>query len=361
MSLDKYNYAVRIVTGFGSGSGFYVKDRNLFVTNYHVVQGSRAVGIQDQKGDRIPADVLLICPKEDLAFLRPRGQVNFQEVPLWGGDRHPPLGESVSVLGWPYGMSFSVTTGTVSSINDKLTHTPYIQTDAAVNPGNSGGPVINASGEVVGVTTSKFMDADNMGFALPIHHVVAELARIESRKLESFAIKCSSCGHYLTTPEEYCDECGAETHAEAHFQEPTQSFVGKFVEEALQRNGIDPILCREGHDYWQFYQGSALVRIFVYRQNYLYATAPLVELPQDNIKDFYKYILSYNDRPYYLGLSNKSVHLNYRAHLSDLDSKQFGSTLQNQLVQFLKKADDLDNHLVDQFGCSPTRESKLVS
>ena len=151
----------------GSGSCFYLKKHDLFVTNYHVVEGFRQVALEDNQKNRYLANIVLVNPILDIALLSAEGDFTaLPEISL--ACTEVTLGQKINVAGYPFGMPFTATEGTVSSPKQLMDDSYYIQTDAAVNPGNSGGPMFNQNGEVVAITTSKLTNADNMGFGIPI-------------------------------------------------------------------------------------------------------------------------------------------------------------------------------------------------
>lgn len=105
-------------------------------------------------------------------------------------------------------MPFTATEGTVSSPKQLMDDSYYIQTDAAVNPGNSGGPMFNQNGEVVAITTSKLTNADNMGFGIPIASLCTLLEQISELDRNNFNIQCNSCEEFISEEDEYCPSCG---------------------------------------------------------------------------------------------------------------------------------------------------------
>lgn len=349
---------VKIGTSSGSGSGFYLKNHGIVVTNNHVVSNHKMVSIEIEQKEKIAAKVVFLNPIVDLAFLLPSKPLEYlPEMYL------QPTGtiqnmDRVAVLGYPYGMPFTITDGIVSSTSQLMDGRRYIQTDAAVNPGNSGGPLVNVRGEIVGVTTSKFSEADNVGFAIPVDDLMVDLESFAENVGMEFSVKCPSCGSLLFEKVEFCHNCGAEIDQETLFDEPQLSQLAEFVEPALSELGVDPIIARNGYDYWEFHQGSSLVRIFVYNKNYLYTTSPLVKLPKQNLEPVYRYILSNPAPPFSFGIWKGMIYLSYRVHMSDLYSSLKDGIRQN-IADFAEKADELDNYLIENYGCEKSEYSKF--
>ena len=170
-----YKLVFKVTHAGGSGSCFYLKDYDLFVTNYHVVKGFHAVAVHDNDRNPYLAKVVLVNPSLDIALLSVDGDFSALPSLNLAGDNSLSIGGKVCVAGYPYGMPFTVTEGSVSSPKQLVDGKYYIQTDAAVNPGNSGGPIFNEKNEVVGVTVSKLSNADNMGCLLYTSDAADEL------------------------------------------------------------------------------------------------------------------------------------------------------------------------------------------
>jgi len=349
---------VKIGSSSGSGSGFYLKKHGLVVTNNHVVSGHKMVSIETQTQERLTAKVVFLNPIVDLAFLLPsRPLDDMPELFIQPSGALQAM-DKVAVLGFPYGMPFTITDGIVSSSKQLMNGRHYIQTDAAVNPGNSGGPLVNLRGEVVGVATAKFTNADNMGFAILADDLLADIESFAENVSLQFSVKCPSCSNLLFEKMEYCQNCGAEIDQTTLFDEPKPTALAVFVEDALRKLNIDPVIARNGHDYWEFHQGSSLVRIFVYNKNYLYITSPLVKIPKNNLEPVYRYILSHPAKPFVFGILQGMIYLSYRVHMSDIQS-MFKEDIQYDIAQFAQKADELDNYLIDTFHCERSEYSKF--
>ena len=350
------NSIYKIITSGGTGTGFKVAGHNFVITNYHVIRGNKTVAVQDHNDDRFLAQVVMVNPEVDLAFL------HVEELKDKAGsitlDENYEVSnlQKIFINGFPFGMPFTITEGIISSPNQPMNGRNYIQTDAAVNPGNSGGPMLNPKGVLVGVTTSKFSDADNVGFGIKHTDLIKELKdyRFEDN---NYHVKCNACDHYIDQETEYCPNCGNSIDKSA-FEEPEKSHFALFIEDALTGLGVNPVLCRAGRDYWEFHQGSALIRIFTTQNNnYLLATSPLNNLPKNHLEDLLTYINSNNVPPYQLGIYKNKIYISYRAHLADIYSDR-KEEIKNDISNMALKADELDDFFKDNYACEMSLESK---
>lgn len=165
----------------GSGSGFVIDAAGFILTNHHVVTGADRVTVTLSDGRVFRAEVVGSDPVIDVALLQVHSDAPLPVAPLGNSDRLR-VGEWVCAIGNPLGVYVhSVTVGVVSFLGRKLfdqTLDNYIQTDAAISVGNSGGPLINGRGEVVGITTAISSQAANIGFAIPIAQVIDILPQL---------------------------------------------------------------------------------------------------------------------------------------------------------------------------------------
>jgi serine protease Do len=156
---------------FGAGSGFIVSPDGVILTNAHVVRDADEVTVKLQDRREYRAKVLGSDPKTDVAVLKIDAK-NLPVVPI-GNTRNLQVGEWVLAIGSPYGLESSVTAGVVSAKgrNIDTNGVQFIQTDVAVNPGNSGGPLFNTRGEVVGINSQIYSQTggyQGLSFAIPI-------------------------------------------------------------------------------------------------------------------------------------------------------------------------------------------------
>jgi 2-alkenal reductase len=162
---------VEVLTQYGSGSGVIISEEGYIVTNYHVVEGSRRFAVKYARGEQVEATLIGAAPDFDLAVLKVEGDL--PGVAAWGDSSAIPLGGPVIAIGSALGeYQNTVTTGILSGYNRTLdTLFGLLQTDAAINHGNSGGPLVNTNGEVIGINTMVVRggqsQAEGLGFAIP--------------------------------------------------------------------------------------------------------------------------------------------------------------------------------------------------
>jgi S1-C subfamily serine protease len=174
----------RTVPG-GGGSGFVFTPDGLVITNAHVVAGARGIEVLTTSGLRLAADVLGVDPHTDIALLRVAAPQPLPTLEL-ASARTIRVGQLVVAIGNPFGFECTVTAGVVSALGRSLRATTgrliedVVQTDAALNPGNSGGPLLDSSGRVIGVNTAIIAAAQGICFSVSIdiaRQIVPELMR----------------------------------------------------------------------------------------------------------------------------------------------------------------------------------------
>ncbi|MBI2834206.1 MAG: trypsin-like peptidase domain-containing protein [Acidobacteria bacterium] len=167
----------------GAGSGFLIDPSGLILTNNHVIEDAERITVKLSDGRSIRADVVGADAPTDIAVLKIEAGSPLPVAPLGNSDRLR-VGEWVCAIGNPLAYEHTVTVGVVSYIGRKLFDQSldnYIQTDAAINFGNSGGPLINARGEVIGIASAISWRASNIGFAVPINQATIILPQLTTR------------------------------------------------------------------------------------------------------------------------------------------------------------------------------------
>jgi S1-C subfamily serine protease len=156
---------VTIRTNAGQGTGFIIDEKGYIVTNAHVLSGGKWVQAIDYQQDVIDAEFIGANTDLDVALLKISG--NREKLELADSD-NTQIGEKVIAIGNPLGLQFSVSQGIVSGVHraGPNGNEVYTQTDAALNPGNSGGPLINTEGKVIGINNFKIGTGESLGFAL---------------------------------------------------------------------------------------------------------------------------------------------------------------------------------------------------
>src|SRR6476469_3925959 len=188
---------IQIATQTSTGTGFYLKEFDLIVTNEHVVGKNAEVTIAGRIFDKRLARVWYTDKKHDLAFLQPPTDTQIPLVSL-GKYEDTKDGDVVVAIGHPYGLNYTATQGVISKVDRVRNALKYIQIDAAINPGNSGGPLVNDKGDVIGVNSFIIKGGDNLGFALPVSYLREALQMYLPNKGQ-VSTRCHSCS-YLVTP-----------------------------------------------------------------------------------------------------------------------------------------------------------------
>ena len=166
----------------GAGSGFIIDREGFILTNHHVIENAQRITVTLADGRSFRGEVVGADPAIDVALLRISGAQDLPEAPLGNSD-DLRVGEWVCAIGNPLGYVHSVTVGVVSFIGRKLFDASlddYIQTDAAINFGNSGGPLINSRGQVIGINAAVSSRTSSIGFAVPINQAVAILPQLKT-------------------------------------------------------------------------------------------------------------------------------------------------------------------------------------
>ncbi|MCC7030101.1 MAG: trypsin-like peptidase domain-containing protein [Chitinophagaceae bacterium] len=348
---------IQIATQQSTGTGFYLNDYNLIITNQHVIKDNGEVSIKGKNFDKQFTKVVFYDSKYDIAFLMPPNEIHFPEIKL-GDYKKLRDGDDILAIGHPYGLNYSSTQGVISRVDRVQNGLNYIQIDAAINPGNSGGPLVNMQGEVVGVNTFIIRGGDNLGFALPSDYLKEALEQYAPMRGSS-VVRCHSCStlvHEGNIDGEYCPNCGTKIELITYKDKKAETTgIAKTIEDILQKLGKDKELARSSTNNWEVKEGSATIRISYSPENYfIVADAFLCQLPRQNIGQVYEFLLreNYNLKSMLFSVSQHDIVLSSLTYDMDMTVESG----ERMLKELMMKADYYDNILIEQFGCSPKLE-----
>lgn len=166
----------------GLGSGVIITPDGYIVTNYHVISGAKAISVTLTDGSTYNASVVGIDPSTDLAVIRILGS-GLQHAVIGNSDTIR-VGQLAIAIGNPFGFQSTVSTGVISALGRNLRSDTgriidnVIQTDAVLNPGNSGGPLVDSSGNIIGINTAMIASAQGIGLAIPANTVTLVVSEL---------------------------------------------------------------------------------------------------------------------------------------------------------------------------------------
>lgn len=360
-NLEKIKKSIfKINTSEWTWSWFYLNDYKIVVTNYHVVSWNHYVSLEDFENNKQVAKVVLVHPEKDIAFLLPEKEISSEETVNIVKNIEVKEKNKVSVLGYPFGMWFTVTEGIISNSKQNVSGRDLIQTDAPINPGNSWGPLVNDKAELIWINTSKFTNADNTGFAVSSQDLIEELEKVNEIDKTKLTLICNSCWVFIIEKIDYCPSCWAKIDKNIFIEKKLEKFP-EFVENSLKKLWINPIIARAWNERWLFHYGSPEIRIFVFDNSYLYVTSQLNVLPKNNLLPLYEYLLSEDISPYQYWINENCIYFSYRIAISDIlkkDQDNLVEEISENIKNFVLKADELDDMFVNKFACKKTVYSK---
>ncbi|MEM1215645.1 MAG: serine protease [Bacteroidota bacterium] len=351
--IEKYRpLLVQIATPYSvGGTGFFLADQQLIVTNEHLVHDNVEVIVEAEAIPRQMAQVVYCDAYYDLALLRLAQPVDLPSLPFHRGE-DPRPGRAVIAMGHPFGLRFSSTVGNLSHNHRKQGDFYYYQHDAALNPGNSGGPLIDDSGRLIGINVFEIEEGHALGFALPAVFVKETIRCYLAEGQQEVAARCSSCRSVVRASQKqtaYCPNCGAELRlpSEAEVYEPIGTPYT--IEQLLQALGHNAKLTRRGVNKWEIQEGSARITI-VYHEDTGLVTgdAHLCRLPSEKVGELYTFLLreNYQDDGLTFSVKGRDIILSiliYDRYLEvDTGKKRF--------QHLFERADYYDNVLVEEYG-----------
>jgi len=209
---------VVIKVGPGTGSGFFTADGSVIATNAHVVEGSSRAKIKMHDGKELECQVVRSYKVDDIAFLYSPQKGT---VPPLRASTTLKVGQTVMALGNPLGMEYTLSRGIISGINQMVGGKPFIQTDASIAPGSSGGPLFDEFAMVVGVNSQ--VRGNTIGLAIPAELVHQRLGETVQLWPQLASTKyCPVCGERSADPK-YCGGCGMERTKAKEMEPPLEA------------------------------------------------------------------------------------------------------------------------------------------
>lgn len=349
--IEKYkDIVIQIATPYSLGTGFYLQEEQLIVTNEHVVRDNKEVVIDGNLIDQQLAKILFIDKELDIAFIKAPDSTSIPKAILCD-DKEVKSGDVVMAVGHPFGLKYSATKGIISNPLAKQNETYFIQHDAALNPGNSGGPLLNENGQILGINTFGMRNGNSIGFALP----VAKLSESIDNFLEAgrmVSAKCFSCSTIVNENNisaKYCPSCGYEIKLPSSIETYEPYGMSKTIESMLQKLNFKVALTRRGPNSWEIKQGSAFIKISYHEDTGLImGDAYLCTLPKNDVLPIYEFILKENPTLEGLTFSAKGPDIILSLLIFD---KYFNMETGKEFFEHLfKKADHYDNILIEKFG-----------
>ena len=342
---------VQIATPYSTGTGFLLVQHGLIVTNEHVVRNNKSVLIYGKNFKKQLTDVVFFDKKHDLAFLNLPDSEKLPTVTLKEGEDAIKEGEKVVAIGHPYGLKYTATQGIVSNTYHVLDEITFIQHDAALNPGNSGGPLVNEKSEIVGINTFILRDGENLGFSLPSRYITSTISDFKKGG-NDYGARCASCMNIIFEKEKdgkYCIHCGSKIELPSSIEEFEPAGMPKTIEMMLEKLDYDVRICRRGPNSWEMQKGSAKIRVSYFEKNGLViGDAFLCLLPSKDIKRIYEFILrqNYSLEGLTISVKGQDIILSLLIYDRYFNSETGLKLFKNLFVQ----ADHLDNILVEEYG-----------
>lgn len=342
---------IQIATPYSTGTGFFLSDFGYIVTNEHVVRDNKEVVIDGEGIEKQLVNIVYIDQKYDLAFLEAPETHSMPQTSLRDSENQVVEGEEIIAVGHPFGLQYTVTKGIISNTIHEVSGVNYLQHDAALNPGNSGGPLISKNGKIVGVNTFVIKNGNNIGFSLPVKYLKNAILEFEKGNGEH-GVRCTSCAHTVfehTIKNKYCPHCGSHIEMISQIEKYQPTGINRLIEEILKELEYDIDLSRMGPSNWTVHRGSAKINIAYHEKSGLITgDAYLATLPERDIIPLYTYILKQNYNLEGLTFSVKGEDIILSLLIFD---QYLERDIAKKLFSHLTStADHFDDILVDDFG-----------
>lgn len=343
-------YVFQVATPFSTGTGVYLPEYGLVVTNEHVVRDNSTVVIGSESTSEQLAKVVYLDSHYDLAFLKPDDKPDLPQLVL--ATSPPAVGQKVTAIGQHFGHPIRVSTGQVLELGHEHHGIGFIMHDAWQKAAVSGGPLFNVAGELAGINMYDIQEGKGRALSLPAAIVEQCLKDYIGGKGRP-AARCFNCQGVIyeteVNPTGFCPKCGSELTLPGMVEDYQPTGVSATVEAIIKTAGHAPRMARRGPNLWSIRQGSAIIQLAYHEDSGLVTgDAYLCSLPDLPNAELFAFLLRENCKLQQLTFSTfgRDIVLSLLIYDRYL-------TVETALPRFehlFAKADKYDNLLVDKFG-----------
>lgn len=346
--------------GGGRGTGFICADNGLIATNLHVVDHSPTAEVNVGGGELVPARIVFADTALDLALLAPDRPLGPPPLPLGDSEALSP-GDPVVAVGHPMGLDATVTRGIVSATARRRRGVQYLQTDAALNPGNSGGPLVDRRGHVVGMNTWIRADGQNLGFAVPTHLMVGPIQEhsgaLDEVRLRQPVYRCAACETPYVPGDARCLHCGERVgfRNAAAFTSGTRQHARAThaIPRLLDAMGYDPERARVDSDLWRIQADGTDVWVLLHPEGrHVAFMSILCHVPSRDHEACFRFLLTANDwstGPCSLAVARDVITASFAEPTDFLNEREVAGGIR----YLLGLSGHLRTLLVDRWACEP--------
>ena len=352
--IEKYkDLIIQIATPYNTGTGFYSSSLNLIVTCEHVVRDNKTVVIDSTRFSKQLTKVLFTDPKYDIAFLEAPSEADFP-INKFEFEREVQNDDSILVMGQPFGLKYMAKRGSITNAHYQVSDADFFEHNAALHPINSGGPILNDQGDIVGVNTFIIKNGEEIGFSLPVKSVVETHNAFEKGN-GKVGCKCYACLTIVfdDNPKgNTCPNCNSSISIPTLAKPYESTGIAHTVEELLEENGYSIALARRGPNNWEIHKGSAMINISYYEKSGLIiGDAYLCVIPPSHDSQaLFEYLLRQNHELESLTFSVKGQDV--LLSLMIYDRYLNGDTGRSLMKHLFECADKYDNILVEEYGAN---------
>ncbi|OAV42730.1 trypsin-like peptidase domain-containing protein [Lewinella sp. 4G2] len=344
------DYVIQVATPFSTGTGVYLPDLGLVVTNEHVVRDNANVVIGSKLIEEQLAPVVYLDAYYDLAFLRPATHIDLPELKI--AISPPGVGEPVVAIGQHFGHSLRTSNGEVLELGHEHHGIPFILHDAWQEAAHSGGPLFNAAGHLAGINMYDIREGKGRALSLPASFLRECLDRFAEGEGKS-AARCFNCHkvvfEVMINPKGHCPNCGEAIVLPDMLEDYSPTGIPATVEKIITHAGHDARLARRGPSLWNIRQGSAIIQLAYHEDSGLVTgDAYLCSLPDLPSAELFEFLLKENFKLEQLTFSTygRDIILSLLIY----DRYLTAETALPRFEHLFERADHYDNILVDRYG-----------